>query len=263
MTYPDLADPIGALYSRYPSLLDGPLSIVIPIYNEQGSINVLVEEIIACLDQKLEYEILIVDDGSSDDSVARVLALRQANAVPLRLVRHRSNLGQSTALYSGINMAQSEWVATLDGDGQNDPADILRMLEQLGNGPDNLELICGYRRQRMDAWIRRVCGRVANAVRSRLLCDDTPDTGCGIKLIKRSAFLALPFFDHMHRFLPALIKRQGGAVISLEVHHRARRHGYSKYGLHDRLWVGIVDLFGVYWLQRRGRIPDYEEVANA
>ncbi len=263
MIYPDLADPIGVLYSRYPSPLDGPLSIVIPIYNEQGSIKLLVEEIIACLDQKLEYEILIVDDGSSDDSVAQLLALRQATRVPLRLVRHRSNLGQSTALYTGINIAQSEWVATLDGDGQNDPADILRMLKQLENGPDNLELICGYRRRRVDPWIRRICGRIANAVRSRLLCDDTPDTGCGIKLIKRSAFLALPFFDHMHRFLPALIKRQGGAVISLEVHHRARRHGYSKYGLHDRLWVGIVDLFGVYWLQRRGRIPDYEEVANA
>jgi len=245
------------------SPLDGPLSIVIPIYNEQDNINVLVEEIIACLDQKIGYEILIVDDGSSDDAVAQLLALRHARTAPLRIVRHRCNLGQSSALYTGIKNARSEWVATLDGDGQNDPADILRMFGQLTDGPDNLELICGYRRQRQDPWIRRICGRVANAVRSRLLCDDTPDTGCGIKLIKRSAFLSLPFFDHMHRFLPALIKRKGGAVMSLEVHHRARRHGYSKYGLHNRLWVGIVDLWGVYWLQRRGRIPDYEEVVNS
>jgi dolichol-phosphate mannosyltransferase len=160
-----------------------------------------------------------------------------------------------------VRSARAPWIATLDGDGQNDPADIPRLLAVLRNPdrPNRLELVVGCRVMRKDTLVKRVSSRVANGVRRRMLRDATPDTGCGLKLFSRDVFLALPFFDHMHRFLPALVLRGGGAVVAVPVGHRARLRGRSHYGVMDRLWIGMVDLLGVMWLARRMRLPTTRE----
>jgi len=182
------------------------------------------------------------------------------------VVLHHNNCGQSTAVRSGVRSARGATIATLDGDGQNDPADIAALVARWRElrGADALRpvLIAGWRSRRNDSWIRRISSRVANAVRSRLLGDSTPDTGCGLKVFGRDDFLALPYFDHMHRFLPALVRRAGGLVESVPVAHRPREHGQSHYGIHNRLWVGLVDLCGVMWLQRRAKVPLVERVGN-
>lgn len=234
------------------------ISVVIPCKNESGNIEPLVTEIRAALDGLLDYEIIYVDDGSTDDSVAQLQRLRGAGFERLRVVRHEFSCGQSTAVRSGVLAAQAAWIAMLDADGQNDPADIPKLWAGLA-ASDDQALICiaGWRRSRRDTWLKRVSSKVANGVRSRLLGDDTPDTGCGLKLFAREPFLALPFFDHMHRFLPALFQRAGGRVENVVVNHRPRNTGQSKYGLNNRLWVGIVDMFGVMWLIRRGKLPQY------
>lgn len=237
----------------------GRLSVVVPVKNEQDNVEPLVREIAAALDGRAEYEILYVDDGSTDATQARLVALK-AEFPMLRVIRHRASCGQSRAVTTGVMAARHEWIATLDGDGQNDPADIPALLERLTDPaqPANLELIAGWRSKRNDTFVRRLSSKIANGVRARLLKDNTPDTGCGLKLFARATFLALPNFDHMHRFLPALVLRNGGAVVSVPVHHRARERGTSKYGIHNRLWVGIVDLAGVAWLQRRACLPVIE-----
>ncbi len=236
------------------------LSIVIPVFNEAENIPILADEIRAALDGKYLYEIIFVDDCSSDESVDVLTGLRKKYP-QVRHLRHERNSGQSTAVLNGVKAAKSEWIATLDGDGQNDPADIPAMMDMLkaSSGDKNLQMVAGYRKKRQDSWIKKISSRIANGVRSRLLRDATPDTGCGLKLFSRAAFLELPYFDHMHRFLPALIQRNGGKTVSVEVNHRHRVAGVSKYGLHNRLWVGIVDIFGVRWLQRRARITAIEE----
>jgi dolichol-phosphate mannosyltransferase len=239
------------------------LSVVIPAYNEAACVARLVEEVRPSFDQlALTGEIVVVDDGSTDGTLEALYARRQVSGLPLRLVRHDRNYGQSTAIHTGIAMARSGWVVMLDADGQNDPADIGRLIDARDRpGPGTpVRLVCGLRARRRDSLVKRLSSRVANGVRSRLLRDGTPDTGCGLKLIHRETFLSLPFFDHMHRFLPALVQRSGGAVLSGPDNHRPRNAGRSKYGLHDRLWVGIVDMFGVAWLQRRSRRPAYREV---
>jgi dolichol-phosphate mannosyltransferase len=231
------------------------LSIVIPVKNEAGNIAPLVAEIVAALDGLLRYEIIYVDDGSGD-STADEIRRAQARLPELRLVRHDRSYGQSTAIRSGVRTATGRWIATLDGDGQNDPADIpvlWRMLETAAAEPRLL--IVGHRARRRDSWSKRQASRIANAVRRRLLHDDTPDTGCGLKLFPRALYLDLPSFDHMHRFLPALVLRDGGTVRSVPVNHRPRQRGASKYGVFDRLGVGITDLFGVMWLRRRSKRP--------
>ena len=226
--------------------------MVVPVRNEQDNVQPLIAEICAALNGLIAYEIIYVDDGSTDDTLGRLKDL-QNQCPQLRILRHAKSCGQSTAVRTGVKAAQSDWVATLDGDGQNDPADIPKLLAALSTG---VELVGGNRRNsRRDTWIKRISSVIANAVRSRLLADDTPDTGCGLKLFSRAAFLDLPYFDHMHRFLPALIKRRGGDILSVEVNHRVREHGKSNYGTLDRLLVGIVDLFGVAWLQRRAKLP--------
>jgi dolichol-phosphate mannosyltransferase len=235
------------------------LSIVVPVRNEQDNILPLLAEIHAALENLGEFEVVYVDDGSKDATRARLVEA-QTQHPRLRVLAHRESCGQSAALMTGMRAARGDWIATLDGDGQNDPADIAKLISARAGGPANLQLVAGYRKKRHDSWIKRVSSRVANAVRSRLLGDATPDTGCGLKLISRSACLELPFFDHMHRFLPALVQRNGGATISVEVSHRPRTRGVSNYGLFDRLWVGIVDLFGVAWLQRRARRPQVTEL---
>jgi dolichol-phosphate mannosyltransferase len=231
------------------------LSIVIPVKNEAGNIAPLVVEIRAALDSVLSYEILYVDDGS-DDATAAEIGWIAADTPNLRLLRHTRTCGQSAAIRTGVKAARAAWIATLDGDGQNDPADIPRLWRVKGaNSGTQPVLLNGHRENRQDRWSKRWASRVANAIRGRCLGDRTPDTGCGLKLFSRTLFLDLPYFDHMHRFLPALVLREGGKVHSVRVNHRPRRGGTSKYGLLDRLGVGIVDLFGVLWLTRRATRP--------
>jgi len=232
------------------------LSVVIPAHDEAGNVGPLVREIGAALRAAgaPAYEVVIVDDGSTDGTSER--AREAAGEVPaLVVVRHPSPQGQSFATLTGVRAARGRWVATLDGDGQNDPADIPRLLAARAAAPAGGAgplLLAGWRKARRDTWLKRVSSRVANGVRGRLLGDSTPDTGCGLKLFERDAFLGLPHFDHMHRFLPALFLRAGGRVVSVEVGHRPRLRGRSHYGLFNRLWVGIADLFGVLWLMKRG-----------
>ena len=239
------------------------LSVVIPAHDEAENVGPLVREIGAAL-RLLEgeagapaYEVVIVDDGSTDGTAER--AREAAREVPaLSVVRHPAPRGQSFAILSGVRAARGRWIATLDGDGQNAPADIPRLLaarEAAGAAPGGDRrplLLAGWRKARRDTWLKRVSSRVANGVRGRLLGDATPDTGCGLKLFERDAFLELPHFDHMHRFLPALFLRAGGRVVSVEVGHRPRLKGRSHYGLFNRLGVGLVDLAGVLWLIKRG-----------
>lgn len=236
------------------------LSIVIPAYNEADSLPPLLAEIRSALGAGLDYEVIVVDDGSTDGSAAllRHLAAQDSR---LRLLRHRRNAGQSLALISGVRAARAPWVATLDGDGQNDPADIPRLLAARDAAPEppRLGMVAGQRQRRRDDALRRLSSRIANAVRGTVLRDGCRDSGCGIKLIRRESFLSLPHFDHLHRFLPALLQRQGDAVLYLPVQHRPRRSGQSKYGVWNRLGVGLVDLFGVAWLQRRACRVEIEE----
>lgn len=231
------------------------LSVVVPVRNEEDNVAALITEVDAAL-KHISHEIIYVDDGSTDNTYSRLKSL-QAQFGQLKIVRHAQSCGQSTAVRTGVKTAQYDWVATLDGDGQNDPADIPKLLAVVADG---VELVGGNRRaSRRDTWIKRISSVVANTVRAKMLNDDTPDTGCGLKLFKREAFLDLPHFDHMHRFLPALIKRRGGKIVSVPVSHRNREHGKSNYGTLDRLMVGVVDLFGVAWLQRRAKIPNIKE----
>ena len=230
-------------------------SVVVPVRNEADNISPLIAELKTVMTALQPYEIVIVDDGS-DDATPEVLR-DQARACPeLRVIRHRSSAGQSAAITNGVNEARAGIIITLDGDGQNDPADIPALLDRFreADNPDLL-LVTGERQKRWDSLLKRLSSRVANAVRGTLLGDHTPDTGCGLKVFSRPAYLAMPGFDHMHRFLPALMLRQGRHVLSVPVNHRARQHGSTKYGVFDRLGVGIVDLFGVMWLQRRPGTP--------
>jgi dolichol-phosphate mannosyltransferase len=235
------------------------LTVIIPVFNEVESITPLLDEIAAQFDAKDAYEIIVVDDGSVDGTPAVLQAARQTHP-QLRVLRHRERYGQSMALVSGVLAARAPWIATLDGDGQNDPADIPRLFRVMDESADDVQLVSGYRRQRNDSWLKRVSSRAANTLRAALLGDNTPDSACGIRVFSRSTFLALPRFDHMHRFLPALVQRQGGKPVSVEVNHRKRSRGQSKYGIHNRLWAGIVDTLGVLWLQRRSKQPVVSEI---
>jgi dolichol-phosphate mannosyltransferase len=237
------------------------LSVVIPVFNEAGNLLPLLEEIHAALETHGDFEVMVVDDGSSDDTSQR-LAAALLDHPRLRVLRHARRSGQSAALRSGVAAARGEWIATLDGDGQNDPADIPLLLRQVREQRlTGHWLLAGWRTQRQDNALKRLSSRLANGLRRRLLKDASPDTGCGLKLFPRATFQSLPWFDHMHRFLPALVLRGGGRVVSVPVAHRPRRVGRSKYGVHNRLWVGLVDLCGVWWLQRRMRRVEVTELS--
>jgi len=235
------------------------LSVVVPVHNEAPNIPPLIAKISDAL-AGISHEIIYVDDGSSDNSPA-VLADIAAQLPTLIRVRHRQSCGQSGAVITGVKTARGSFIATLDGDGQNDPADIPAMLEAAlaaeAAGPLPV-LIAGHRVTRKDSEAKRWGSRIANKVRAYMLKDGTPDTGCGLKLFRRAAFLELPHFDHIHRFLPALFIRAGGHVVSVPVRHHARTQGASHYGTWDRLKVGVVDLLGVAWLQRRWKQPNIE-----
>jgi dolichol-phosphate mannosyltransferase len=219
------------------------LSVVVPVRNEEDNVADLIFEIRQSLKNKIQYEIIYVDDGSTDRTYKNLLGLQKIYK-ELHILRHQKSCGQSTAVRTGVKHAKYNWIATLDGDALK----------------EGVELVGGNRRHsRRDTWIKRISSIIANAVRSWMLKDDTPDTGCGLKLFSREAFLDLPYFDHMHRFLPALIKRRGGLIVSVPVSHRPRAHGHSNYGTIDRLLVGIVDLFGVAWLQRRSKLPQIKK----
>ncbi|MBA2410011.1 MAG: glycosyltransferase family 2 protein [Gammaproteobacteria bacterium] len=238
------------------------LSVVIPAYNEAGNIKPLLAEIRKILDGYCLYEVICIDDFSTDDTARELIAAKDDGFLQLRIFRHTRNYGQSAGLLTGIRAARAPWVATLDGDGQNDPGDIPRMLSRIriSNRQPCLQLVVGCRTRRRDTHLKRLSSRIANGARRWVLKDDTSDTGCGIKIVSREAFLALPYFDHMHRFLPALFQGYGGLVETVEVNHRLRQHGTSHYGVFDRLWIGIVDLFGVWWLLKRHRRVEFAEM---
>ncbi|MBS0515308.1 MAG: glycosyltransferase family 2 protein [Proteobacteria bacterium] len=235
------------------------LSVVVPVHNERDNIVPLLSEIVATLRGKVDFEIVYVDDLSRDDTLA-VLTAAKAQFPELRVLRHVSQSGQSTALRTGIKAARSAWIATLDGDGQNDPADIPKLIAMRDASASAIKLFAGWRVNRQDSGSKRWASRWANRIRSNLLKDETPDTGCGIKLFERAVFLDLPYFDHMHRYLPALMQRAGWQVKSVPVNHRARGTGVSKYNNLNRALVGISDLRGVAWLIRRSKRTAVEEL---
>ncbi len=231
---------------------DAPtVSVVAPMYNEAGGAAKLILEIAAALDG-VAHEIIAVDDASRDDTAK---ALAGAGAPALRILRHEKNAGQSRALRTGILAARAAVIVTLDGDGQNDPADIPRLLDALRTAGPETAMIAGERSGRQDAAAKKWASGVANAVRKRVLKDGADDTGCGLKAFYREAFLRLPYFDHLHRYLPALMRREGYGVKFLPVGHRSRAHGASKYTNMGRLMVAFRDLMGVFWLLGRSRSP--------
>lgn len=235
------------------------LSVVVPVHDEEDNVAPLVAEIVAALRGALAFEIVYVDDASRDATLQRLRAL-QADTPELRVLRHVTNSGQSAAIRNGVKAARAPWIATLDGDGQNDPADIPKLLAQRDRAPADVKLFAGWRVQRRDSGSKRWASQWANAIRAYVLRDDTPDTGCGIKLFERDAFLDLPGFDHMHRYLPALMQRAGWRTVSVPVHHRHRTAGVSKYNNLQRALVGIRDLRGVAWLIARNRRTVVEEL---
>jgi len=224
------------------------IGVVIPVFNESGNLQPLVGEIALSLADRMRFEVIIVDDGSNDGTSAEIVALAAARRW-LKVLTHPENRGQSAAILTGVEASIAPIVAILDGDGQNDPADIPALFAALCLSGDSMAV--GERRRRLDPWSRRLSSRIANKVRASLLHDGIADTGCGIKVFYRDEFLELPAFDHMHRFLPALMQMRGRKVRSIPVNHRPRRHGKSKYGIRNRLWPGVVDLLGVMWLERR------------
>ena len=218
------------------------VSVIVPIFNEEENIPILQSELHAAL-KDLDYEIIFVDDGSSDRTVDRIEA-----APNVRVIRFEKNAGQSAAIYAGLKIAYGATVVLIDGDLQNDPADVPRLLSEIARGAD---LVCGYRAKRQDAPLKRMTSRIANAVRSRYTKDGVRDTGCTLKAMRRECVGALVPFKGMHRFIPALVKGAGYRLVEIPVNHRPRRFGHSKYGLSNRALRATADMFGVRWLLSR------------
>ncbi len=235
------------------------LSVVIPVFNEMENIGPLVHEVVLHLRGQVAFDIICVDDHS-EDGTRDVLTGLKAEIPELRVLLHQQRSGQSTAIRTGVKHALSPWIATLDGDGQNAPADILGLLAARAIAGPQVRLFAGWRVDRKDTASKRWASRWANRIRQRLLHDDTPDTGCGIKLFERAAFLDLPYFDHMHRYLPALMQRAGWQTVSVPVSHRPRGAGQSKYTNLGRALVGIRDLMGVSWLIQRSHVTQTSEL---
>ena len=237
------------------------LSIVVPVYNEAGNILPLAEEVRAALSGVCSYELIFIDDGSSDASASE-LARAQSENSNVRVLKHLKRAGKSAGLVTGFFAARAPWIQTLDGDRQNDPADVARVWKTIhAPVPDaRLGIVAGVRKRRNDGAIKWLSSRIANFVRRNMLRDDTRDTGCGFKLIRADAARRMPFFDGMHRFLPALTRRQGYSILQIDIEDRPRIAGVSKYGFFGRLGAGVFDLFGVFWLMRRGKPFQSEEL---
>ncbi len=241
---------------------DPAISVVVPVRNEAGNIAPLVAEIAAAMQGRV-FEIVYVNDGSGDSTDQELRNLMALHPW-LRQIRHAQSCGQSAALHTGVAAARASTIVTLDGDGQNDPSFIPLLISALESGLPWVGLVAGQRVRRQSSGFKKLQSRMANGVRSALLRDGTRDTGCGLKAFRRELFLALPYFDGLHRFLPALVRREGFAIGYVDVVDRARRHGTSNYGFWDRLWIGILDLAGVWWLiRRKKRVPQAEEVKLA
>jgi dolichol-phosphate mannosyltransferase len=234
------------------------VSVVVPVRNEAGNITPLVDEIALALAKGPAFEIVYVNDGSSDGTEAELTALKKKRRY-LRSLRHARSCGQSAAVRSGAAAARAPVIVTIDGDGQNNPAFIPALIKALDASP-RIGLIAGQRVGRKATGFKRFQSRVANAVRSAVLRDGTRDTGCGLKAVRRDLLLSLPYFDGLHRFLPALVRREGYEIGYVDVADRPRNHGVSNYGFWDRLWIGMLDLAGVWWLiRRRKRVPEVSE----
>jgi dolichol-phosphate mannosyltransferase len=242
--------------------IDPAVSVVVPVRNEAGNIAPLVAEIAKALAEQWRFEVVYVDDGSSDGTGTELKRLMTQHAW-LRCVRHKQSCGQSAAVRSGVTAARAPVVVTLDGDGQNDPAFIPALIRALDAGDakgPRIGLVAGQRVGRKASGFKKLQSRIANAVRGAVLRDGTRDTGCGLKAFHRDVFLSLPYFDGLHRFLPALVRREGYGIGYVNVVDRPRAHGVSNYGMWDRLWIGILDLAGVWWLiRRKKRIPEISE----
>ncbi|MGA7533667.1 MAG: glycosyltransferase family 2 protein [Pseudolabrys sp.] len=239
--------------------IDPAVSVVVPVRNEAGNIALLVAEIAKALEGQWSFEVVYVDDGSTDGTEAELKRLMTQHAW-LRRVRHKQSCGQSAAVRTGVAAARAPIVATLDGDGQNDPAFVPALVRALEAGNPRVGLVAGQRVGRKSSGFKKLQSRIANAVRGAVLRDGTRDTGCGLKAFRRAVFLGLPYFDGLHRFLPALIRREGFDISYVDVVDRPRAHGVSNYGMWDRLWIGILDLAGVWWLiRRKKRIPEISE----
>lgn len=226
------------------------VSIVVPVRNEAENVAPLVAEIVSALDGRWAYEIIYVNDGSTDATAGRLADLMKQHA-QLRQIRHANSSGQSAAVRSGVRAARGAIVATLDGDGQNNPVFLPELIAAVENGSGRVGLAAGQRVGRKDTGFKKLQSRVANGVRNAILRDGTRDTGCGLKAFPREVFLSMPYFDGLHRFLPALVRREGFEIAYVDVVDRPRRSGVSNYGFFDRLWIGIMDLAGVWWLIRR------------
>jgi len=234
------------------------VSIVIPVRNEAGNIAPLISEIVASLDNGVPFELIYVNDGSTDGTESELTQL-MASRPWLRQIKHEISSGQSAAVATGVRHARAPLVVTLDGDGQNNPAFIPALLKMLASSP-RIGLVAGQRTGRQASEFKQFQSRIANSVRQAILGDGTRDTGCGLKAFRRHVFLVLPYFDGVHRFLPALVRREGYEIAYIDVVDRPRGAGKSNYGMWDRLWVGIFDLLGVWWLVRRRRLPQVSEV---
>ncbi len=250
-----------------PPATSGPaISVVVPVRNEAGNVAPLIGEIAAALQSALPeraFEIVYVNDGSTDGTEKELLGL-MAQRPWLRQIKHETSCGQSAAIRTGVISARAPVIATIDGDGQNDPAFIPKLIAVLEQGAPGIGLVAGQRVGRKASGFKRLQSRIANAVRGAVLKDGTRDTGCGLKAFRRDLFLALPYFDALHRFLPALVRREGFDIGYVDVVDRPRHSGVSNYGFFDRLWVGILDLAGVWWLiRRKKRVPQSQEITLA
>jgi len=226
------------------------VSVVVPVRNEAENIVPLIQEITVALDGRWDYEIIYVNDGSTDATAARLAAVMKQRR-NLRQLQHAVSTGQSAAVRSGVRAARGAIVATLDGGGQNNPAFLPDLIAAVEEGGERVGLAAGQRVGRKDTGFKKFQSRAANAIRSAILHDGTRDTGCGLKAFRREVFLMMPYFDGLHRFLPALMRREGYEIAYVDVIDRPRRSGVSNYGFFDRLWIGIMDLAGVWWLIRR------------
>jgi glycosyltransferase involved in cell wall biosynthesis len=232
------------------SSVEPAVSVVVPVRNEEHNIGPLIDEIDSALGKQWSYEIIYVNDGSSDATGERLLE-RMKTRSNLRQIRHEKSAGQSAAVRTGVRAARGNIVVTLDGDGQNNPAFLPALILAIEQGGGRIGLAAGQRVGRQDTAFKKWQSRIANTVRNAILKDGTRDTGCGLKGFRREVFLALPYFDGLHRFLPALVRREGFEIVYVDVIDRPRRSGVSNYGFFDRLWVGLMDLAGVWWLIRR------------